>query len=69
MNRTLPPITEPVTRAELWNIFLRELYSVKDILTEDDIRAMLQSVGVDYDKAAAEAAQMTDEDILRLIQC
>ena len=54
MTRELPPITEPVTREELMNIFCREVYSVKDILTEKDVRELLSSVGIDYDKARSE---------------
>lgn len=49
--RELPPITEPVTREELTNILFREVYSVRDQLTEDDVRTLLSSIGIDYDKA------------------
>lgn len=54
MTRELPPITEPVTREELMNIFYREVYSVKDILTEKDVRGLLSSVGIDYSTAPSE---------------
>ena len=49
--RELPPVTEPVTREELMNILFREVYSVKDHLTETDVRELLSSIGIDYDKA------------------
>ena len=52
--RELPPVTEPVTREELMNIFYREVYSVKDKLTESDVRKLLSSVGLDFDRVQAE---------------
>lgn len=52
--RELPPITEPVTREELMNIFYREVYSVKDKLTEADVRKLLASVGLNFDRVQAE---------------
>ena len=52
--RELPPVTEPVTREELMNIFYREVYSVKDKLTEADVRKLLSSVGLDFDRVQAE---------------
>ena len=52
--RELPPVTEPVTREELMNIFYREVYSVKGKLTEADVRKLLSYVGLDYDRAQAE---------------
>ena len=67
MDRALPPITEPVTRTELWNIFLREVYSARDVLTESNIRTILHSVGIDYDKVAAELESMTDAEIIQMI--
>lgn len=67
MNRTLPPITEPVTSAELRRLFLREVYSAKDILNEDNIKMLLSSIGVDYDQARADAENMTDAELLALL--
>ena len=67
MDRTLPPITEPVTRSELMNILMREVYSARNVLTEDSIRSMLRSVGVDYDKVAAETKSMTDAEIHQIL--
>lgn len=52
--RELPPVTEPVTREELMNIFYREVYSVKDKLTEADVRKLLSSVGLNFDRVQAE---------------
>lgn len=52
--RELPPVTEPVTREELMNTFYREVYSVKDKLTEADVRKLLSSVGLDFDRVQAE---------------
>ena len=69
MSRELPPITEPVTRAELMNILYREIYSARDILNEDNIRKLFKVIGIDYDKARteAEANPMTDAEIIRLL--
>lgn len=52
--RELPPVTEPVTHEELMNIFYREVYSVKDKLTEANVRELLSSVGLDFDRVQAE---------------
>lgn len=67
MERTLPPITEPVSKKELWNIFLREVYSAKDLITEKEVREMLSSVGLDYDQEKAKCNSMTDEEIFATI--
>ncbi len=42
-------ITTPVSRSELMNIFIREVYSAKDLLNEQTIREMLTKFGVYYD--------------------
>ena len=68
MKRELPPITEPVTREELDNLFLREVYSVRHLITEDFVRDLLSAVGKDYDTEKAAAAKMTDAEILQMIR-
>lgn len=46
MTRELPPITEPVTHEECINLFLRELYSVKDIMPVETMRKILAPTGI-----------------------
>lgn len=64
----MKPITEPVTHSELWNIFLREIYSARDLITETDVREMLSSIGLDYDQQKAKYEHVTDDEILAMIQ-
>ena len=61
-------ITTPVSRSELMNIFIREVYSAKDLLNEQTIRKMLTEIGVDYDKARSEAEGLTDSEIIKMLQ-
>ena len=68
MKRELPPITEPVTREELNNILLREIYSARNLITKDFVRELLSSVGKDYDTEKAAADKMTDAEILQMIR-
>lgn len=68
MSRKLPPITEPVTRAEVWNLFLRELFSIKKRISPDELRKMLEAIGLDYDTKVAAADAMTDEEMTELIR-
>lgn len=68
MKRELPPITEPVTREELNNILLREIYSARHLITKDFVRELLSSVGKDYDTEKAAADKMTDAEILQMIR-
>lgn len=46
MNRTLPPITEPVSKEEVVNIFLRELYSIKDSIDDETMQRMFDKAGI-----------------------
>ena len=50
------------------NIFIREVYSAKDLLDEQTIRKMLTGIGVDYDKARTEAESLTDSEIIKMLQ-
>lgn len=68
MKRELPPITEPVTREELNNILLREIYSARNLITKDFARDLLSAVGKDYDTEKAAADKMTDAEILQMIR-
>lgn len=61
-------ITMPVTRAEIMNIFIREVYSAKDLLNEHTIRKMLTEIGVDYDKARSKAEGLTDSEIIKMLR-
>lgn len=61
-------ITTPVTRSEVMNIFIREVYSAKDLLDEQTIRKMLTEIGADYDKARTEAESLTDSEIIKMLQ-
>ena len=68
MKRELPPITEPVTREELYNLFAREVYTARHLINEDFVRNLLSSVGKDYDTEKAAADAMTDAEILQMIR-
>ena len=46
MKRELPPITEPVSKEEVINIFLRELYSIKDSMDDETMQRMLDEAGI-----------------------
>ena len=46
MKRELPPITEPVSKEEVVNIFLRELYSVKDSMDDETMQRMFDEAGI-----------------------
>ena len=46
MKRELPPITEPVSKEEVVNIFLRELYSVKDSMDDETMQRMFNEAGI-----------------------
>lgn len=46
MKRNLPPITEPVSREEVINIFLRELYSVKDMIDDKTMQRLFTESGI-----------------------
>lgn len=61
-------ITTPVTRSEIMNIFIREVYSAKDLLNEQTIREMLTKIGVDYDKARSKAEGLADSEIIEMLQ-
>jgi len=61
-------ITTPVNRSELMNIFIREVYSAKDLLNEQTIRKMLTEIGVDYDKARSKAEGLTDSEIIEMLK-
>lgn len=44
--RKLPPITEPVSKEEALNIFLRELYSIKDIIDDETMQRIFTEAGI-----------------------
>ncbi len=46
MKRELPPITEPVSKEEVINIFLRELYSIKDSMDDETMQRMFDEAGI-----------------------
>lgn len=46
MKRELPPITEPVSKEEVVNIFLRELYSIKDSMDDETMQRMFDEAGI-----------------------
>ena len=46
MKRELPPITEPVSKEEVVNIFLRELYSAKDIMDDETMQRIFTEAGI-----------------------
>ena len=46
MKRQLPPITEPVSKEEVGNIFLRELYSIKDSIDDETMQRMFDEAGI-----------------------
>lgn len=60
-------IAEPVTKAEVYNLFARETFSAINLINENVVRQMLSSVGLDYDAEKAKAKSMTDAEILQLI--
>ena len=46
MKRELPPITEPVSKEEVINIFLRELYSIKDSMDDETMQRLFDEAGI-----------------------
>ena len=46
MKRELPPITEPVSKEEVINIFLRELYSIKDSMDDETMQRMFDEAWI-----------------------
>ena len=46
MKRELPPITEPVSKEEVINIFLRELHSIKDSMDDETMQRMFDEAGI-----------------------
>lgn len=46
MKRELTPITEPVSKEEVVNIFLRELYSIKDSIDDETMQRMFDEAGI-----------------------
>ena len=46
MKRELPPITEPVSKEEVINIVLRELYSIKDSMDDETMQRMFDEAGI-----------------------
>ena len=46
MKRQLPPITEPVSKEEVGNLLLRELYSIKDSVNDETMQRMFDRTGI-----------------------